>query len=238
MQRPNQLRRTGASLAKPRQRLFHSFSAAKDLPDSAAARNVPRSTRLGEDMSRLVRKPRLPDLDMDIAALEGVLQSGIAGVPMANAEHADNYLDRMVKYVPAEIIAGFMLINSILDQAMKSGGPSATMAGFPVSGIAVVALLCGMALVPLFCWYVREEGDAWVTHALVATVAFPFWAYLLGAVAFADHHDGNLAVILVLTFTAVSGLVAPQARRPKAARDRRESALKDAPRRLVESLTG
>lgn len=188
-------------------------------------------------MSRLVRKPRLPDLDMDIAALEGVLQSGIAGVPMANAEQGDNYLERMVKYVPAEIFAGFMLINAILDQAMKSGGPNAAMAGFPVSGIAVAALLFCMMLVPLFCWYVREDGDAWTTHAIVSTVAFPFWAYLLGAVAFADHHDGNLAVILVLAFTAVSGLVAPRERRPKAARAPRESALKDAPRRLVESLT-
>jgi hypothetical protein len=188
-------------------------------------------------MGRLVRKPRLPDLDLDIAALEGVLQSGIAGVPTANADQGDNYLERMVKYVPAEIIAGFMLINAILDQAIKSGGPDAAMAGFPVSGIAIAALFVGMMLVPLFCWYVREENDAWVTHAIVSTVAFPFWAYLLGAVAFAGFHDGNLAVILVLTFTAVSGLVTPRAHRPKAARERRGSALTDAPRRLVESLT-
>lgn len=188
-------------------------------------------------MGRLVHKPRLPDLDMDIAALEGVLQSGIAGVPMANAEQGDNYLERMVKYVPAEIFAGFMLINAILDQAIKSGGPAATMAGFPVSGIAVGALLFAMMLVPLFCWYVQEENDAWVTHAIVSTVAFPFWAYLLGAVALADRHDGNLAVILVLTFTAVSGLVTPRAHRPNQARERHESTFKDGPRRLVESLT-
>ena len=188
-------------------------------------------------MGRLVHTPRLPDLDMDIAALEGVLQSGIGGVPMANADQADNYLERMVKYVPAEIFAGFMLINAILDQAMKSGGPTATMAGFPVSDIAIGALLFAMMLVPLFCWYVREESDAWVTHAIVSTVAFPFWAYLLGAVAFAERHDGNLAVILVLTFTAVSGLVTPRAHRPKRASERHESTFKDAPRRLVESLT-
>ena len=188
-------------------------------------------------MGRLVRKPRLPDLDLDIAALEGVLQSGIAGVPAANAEAGDNYLERMVKYVPGEIFAGFMLINSILDQAMKSGGPNATMAGLPVGSIAIGALLFAMMLVPLFCWYVQEENDAWVTHAIVSTVAFPFWAYLLGAVAFADRHDGNLAVILVLTFTAVSGLAAPRASRPKEARERRSSRLKDAPRRLVEGLT-
>jgi len=187
-------------------------------------------------MGRLVRKPQMPDLDLQIAGLEGVLQSGIAGVPMANADPGDNYLERMVKYVPAEIIAGSMLINSILDQAMKSAGPSASMAGFPVSTIAVGALLLGVVLTPLFCWYVREPGDAWLTNAFVSTIAFPFWAYLMGAVAFANHHDGNLAAILVLTFTAVSGLVAPRARRPKRRAERQDASPKDGPR-LVESLT-
>jgi hypothetical protein len=187
-------------------------------------------------MGRLVRKPRMPDLDLEIAGLEGVLQSGIAGVPMAHADPGDNYLERMVKYVPAEIIAGSMLINSILAQAMISGGPSASMAGFPVSTIAVGALVLGLVLTPLFCWYVREDGDAWLTNAIVSTFAFPFWAYLMGAVAFASHHDGNLAVILVLTFTAVSGLVAPRTRKPVRKAERQEAGPKDIPR-LVESLT-
>jgi ABC-type uncharacterized transport system permease subunit len=87
------------------------------------------------------------------------------------------------------------------------------------------------------CWYVREDGDAWVVNAFVSTIAFPFWAYLMGAVAFADHHDGNLAAILVLTFTVVSGLISPRARRPKRRKQQQEPAVKDAPR-LVEALTG
>ena len=40
---------------------------------------------------------------------------------------------------------------------------------------------------------------------------FPFWAYALGATAFLDHWDGNLAAILLATFTVVSGLIAPRA---------------------------
>ena len=45
----------------------------------------------------------------------------------------------MVKYVPAEIIAFSMLINAILEQAMKSGGENAAMAGVPVPVIAIGA---------------------------------------------------------------------------------------------------
>ena len=70
-------------------------------------------------------------------------------------------------------------------------------------------MIVGCTLTPLFCWYVRQEGDAWIVNAIVSTIAFPFWAYLMGAVAFATHHDGNLAVILVMSFTVVSGLIAP-----------------------------
>jgi hypothetical protein len=46
-------------------------------------------------MGRLVRKPQIPDLDAQIAGLEGVLQSGIGGIggmQMAGARPGDNYL--------------------------------------------------------------------------------------------------------------------------------------------------
>jgi hypothetical protein len=68
----------------------------------------------------------------------------------------------------------------------------------PVPVIATVALVVACLLTPLFCWYVRQDGDAWVTNAVVSTIALPFWAYLMGAVAFAPYHDGNLAAILVM----------------------------------------
>jgi hypothetical protein len=111
------------------------------------------------------------------------------------------------------------------------------MAGFPATSIAVGALVLAFVLTPLFCWYVREDGDAWLINAFVSTIAFPFWAYLMGAVAFADHHDGNLAAILVLTFTVVSGLISPRARRPRRRKQQAEPAAVEGPR-LVEALTG
>lgn len=185
-------------------------------------------------MSRLVRKPQVADLDLQIEGLEGVLSSNMSEMPLAGAAPGDNYLERMVKYIPGEVIGFSMLINAILAQAMQSGGENAAMAGFPVTTIAVGFLLIGCVLTPLFCWYVRTEGDAWVLNAVVSTVAYPFWAYLMGAVAFANIHDGNLAVILVLTFSVVSGLVSPAANRVKA-REQQAAAPKERPR-LVEAF--
>ena len=185
-------------------------------------------------MGRLVRKPQVTDFGLHFEGLEDVIQSPS---PAAGTAAGDNYLERMVKYVPAEIIGGSMIVNAILSQAMTSAGHTATMAGLPVAFIADGAVVIGFLLTPLFCWYVREDGDAWVINGLVSTLAFPFWAYLLGAVAFAGHYDGNLAAILVLTFTAISGLVSPRARRPRRRRKQVEVPAKDGPR-LVETMTG
>jgi heme/copper-type cytochrome/quinol oxidase subunit 3 len=182
-------------------------------------------------MSRLVRKPRVADVDL-IANREDGRQV------LANAEPGDGYLERMVKYVPAEIIAFSMLINAILEQAMKSGGPDAAMAGIPVPVVATVALLIGCVLTPVYCWYVRRDGDAWILNAAVSTIALLFWTYLMGAVAFANHHDGNLAAILVLAFTVISGLVAPRAENAKVAEQAQmEPPVRETPR-LVNALTG
>jgi|HubBroStandDraft_5_1064220.scaffolds.fasta_scaffold110278_2 hypothetical protein len=190
-------------------------------------------------MGRLVRKPAVPDLDQQIAGLDSMLQSRIAPAQLT-ANPGDNYLERMVKYIPAEVIGFSLIINAILDQAMKAGRSDAAMsdaamAGVPIMVIAIGALLAGCILTPLFCWYVHKAGDAWKVNAAVSTVAFPFWAYLTNAVAFSSFHDGDLAVILVSTFTVVSGLVSPLPEKAKAAADQPQAAPVERPR-LINAL--
>ena len=185
-------------------------------------------------MGRLVRKPRVSGVDQQVETFDGLLQPAPATAQVPGTIISDNYLVRMVKYIPAEIIGCSMVVNSILEQAVTSGGKNAQMAGFSVTGIAAGAFVVALILTPLFCWYVREEGDAWVINAVVSTVAFPFWAYLMGAVAFAGFHDGNLAVILILTVSVVSGLVAPVPSR-SAAREHKSSMPMDWPR-LVKGV--
>jgi hypothetical protein len=189
-------------------------------------------------MGRLVRKPQTLELDPQVVGRRGGLQPGPAGAQMAKAEPLDGYLERLVKYVPAEIIAFSMLVNAILEQAMKSGGENAAMAGVPVPIIATGALLVACILTPLFCWYVRQDGDAWIVNAIVSTIALPFWAYLMGAVAFANHHDGNLAAILVMSFTLVSGLVAPLPDKLEPQEQQQEQPVVSETPRLINALAG
>ena len=171
-------------------------------------------------MGRLVRKPKQVNVDLSIAGVvEGMLSQGLGGLqPQPKTMISeDSYLERVAKYVPAEILAFSVFINAILDQAMKTGGKFALMAGLPVSTISLIALFAGAVATPFFIWYVREDGDAWITNAIMATLAYPFWAYALGAPAFAEARDGNLAAMLLASFTVASGLARPPLPRPKKA---------------------
>jgi len=159
-------------------------------------------------MGRLVRIPREHTFDSASAAPRDAVAAGTPARP--GWIEQDDYLLRLAKYVPAEVLAFSILINAILDQALRNGGPDAAMAGIPVMTIAIGALVLGTVMSPFFVWYVHEKGDAWVTHACVSFVAFPFWSYALGAVAFTDVRDGNLAAILLAGFTVISGLIKPQ----------------------------
>jgi hypothetical protein len=170
-------------------------------------------------MGRLVRVPKVVQADMSIAGvLEGMLQGGAPGQHQPpTIIVADTYLERLGKYVPAEMLAFTILINAILEQALRSGGKVAAMGGLPITTVGAVALVAAMAMTPIYVWYVREEGDAWIVNAVMSTLAFPFWAYALGAVAFTDFFDGNLAAILLISFTLASGLVMPRLPRSKKA---------------------
>lgn len=154
-------------------------------------------------MGRLVRIPRRVTIPPDAASAGGRERP-----PQAVIEQ-DDYLVRIAKYVPAEVLAFSVLINAILDQAMRAGGKTAMMAGLPVTTIAVAALVVGTLMAPFFVWYVHEEDEAWTTNAAVSFVAFPFWSYAMGSVAFTDIRDGNLAAILLASFTVASGLIRP-----------------------------
>jgi hypothetical protein len=174
-------------------------------------------------MSRLVRIPASENSGSGIIGLDEQL---LGGLERDERPQSDGYLERVAKYIPGEVLAFFIVINAILNQAVQTGGKGALMAGIPVMAVAQAAFFICLALVPLFVWYVREKGDAWVINAVVSTAAFPFWAYALGATAFFEHWDGNLAAITLATFTVVSGLISPRMSKPK----REERAVSAPPR--------
>jgi hypothetical protein len=201
-------------------------------------------------MGRLVRVPQRVTISADpITAGARERAAGPGAALTGEVVEQDDYLVRIAKYVPAEVLAFSVFINAILDQAVRAGGKSAVMAGMPVTTIAIAALVVGTLMAPFFVWYVHEKDDAWVTNAGVSFVAFPFWSYALGAVAFDGVRDGNLAAILLATFAVASGLIKPltievrrvqEAAQPEVTTESAETTARSAPPagpRLVDLTT-
>ncbi len=74
-------------------------------------------------------------------------------------EGGDGYLQRVAKFIPAEVAGFFLFVNNILQQADKPDH-TGLMAGVPVHTISILTLIVGLILTPTYIYIMREEGDA------------------------------------------------------------------------------
>ena len=155
-------------------------------------------------------------------------QAGDAEGDGTEQKGGDGYLQRVAKYIPAEVVAFFIFVNSILgdaiDKHISDSTPetypaqlskalsTAKMAGLSVWSISWGAILLGFIMTLLYLLAVRDPNDK-QEHAglniLVALAAFPVWAYAVDAVAFRPWHDGAFASIILASFSVVSGAISP-----------------------------
>jgi hypothetical protein len=145
---------------------------------------------------------------------------------------SDGYLERVVKYIPAEVIAFYVFVNSLLAglakeplASLKPGATSdqiaaklieTTLANNTISLMAVsnLMLLLGasMAVIYLVIQHDPETGNEYVgLNAAVSFVGFFVWAYAVDAVALRPWHDGILASLLLASFSLISGAFSPSA---------------------------
>ena len=157
------------------------------------------------------------------ARVESVVLGGGGGFESANERAVlsvggDRYPDRVAKYIPGEVIAGYMSLDRLLPQV---GGSTQTPESIlvPIAPYLPLAiLLIGLVLTPLYIRQVSLSSDAcghWQTQAVISTLAFLVWAYAIHGSAFdatwsgATLYDGTLASILLILFTLISGLFGP-----------------------------
>lgn len=170
--------------------------------------------------------------------LEGVAddEGGQNGQRETDSKGGDGYLDRVAKYVPAEVVAFFIFVNSILDNAaeepvakalakaldekstdvpgaVRAAIDTVKMAGFSIWNISWIVLIIALAMTPIYLKSVSDSADnaeAPGANIVMSMLAFPFWAYAVDALAFRPWHDGALASIMLATFTLISGAVRPE----------------------------
>lgn len=100
------------------------------------------------------------------AAAEGM----VAGAAVPKAETPDTYKDRLLKYIPAEIVAIYLALLSVLKTAPPSTTPIITVEW-------VVFLIILIVTVP---WQRKVMKIAKWQQVAIGTLAFVFWAVSLG----------------------------------------------------------
>ncbi|WP_262694097.1 hypothetical protein [Kordiimonas aquimaris] len=121
-----------------------------------------------------------------------------------------NYLDRVQNYIPAEIIAFFIFVNSLIPGIAGSAAE-----GWSVDKVvSVLSVLVGL----LACWFYAKamsESDnnpSWKLQAILWSIAFLIWIYAIDAkVLDLISHDPvpSLSGLMLAGFTIFSGLVIP-----------------------------
>jgi hypothetical protein len=117
----------------------------------------------------------------------------------------DSYLERVAKYVPAEVIAAYVVIVGLTGHVGLSGRFAASLTVF----------LCCLVLTPAYLWRMGHPGETKVVHMLVSSIAFAIWAYAVGGAGGIfgpdgwNVYDASWASIALTLFTLASGLVEP-----------------------------
>ena len=141
-------------------------------------------------------------------------------VDTAEADAAKDYLDRVRAYVPVEVVAFFIFVNSLVLGTKlwaiipaKGDDPASRM--LTTDGyVALLALIIGAAATILFTYVSAKRAGqtAWRVQAAVTLIAFLVWTYALGARAFDVLGLAivpSLAGLLLATFTLFSGFIVP-----------------------------
>lgn len=122
---------------------------------------------------------------------DGVTRSPDAG------QTVDEYQDRVAKYIPGEVVGGYVSLDGIL---ATPSTPELAAKTLPVAHADMIGLsafmnvqgfvfLTCLILAPLYVWHcARRTGTTvWKAQALIATLAFIVWAYAIkGSVFFSN----------------------------------------------------
>lgn len=120
----------------------------------------------------------------------------------ASQESVDNFTARIVKYIPADIVAAWLAIVALL-------------ASKPKQHIVLLWMIFGLLLIVTPIWVLRTTKTRGLpparTQSAMSTLAFAVWVFATGQpfayYGFYETAYGGTALIL---FTIVSGLVDPQ----------------------------
>jgi hypothetical protein len=119
----------------------------------------------------------------------------------AGGETIDGYLDRVIKYIPADIVAGWLFLDGLL----RSGEDE----------MKELLWIVFLVLIPITAvWTYRRTEEprkppAW-TQTGIATASFVVWVFAIGGpFATASWYDSIYGAIVIVIYTLAIGAVTP-----------------------------
>lgn len=130
------------------------------------------------------------------------VQPGGAGLKAVGHTAPDGPLDRIVKYVPAEVVSVYIMLFSLLASI------SMTDAQKPLVAMSLMALF--LACTFFYVWTRSPPGPSRKAHLLVSPLAFLAWAYPLSSALLGSYFVGLVAFAGQALVVAISIFVAPR----------------------------
>lgn len=171
------------------------------------SRSVFPNPERGGFASISTKKMPPPVLQVQPGARAGVAAD--AQTPPSEREF-QGYLERVRNYIPAEIVAFFIFVNSLVGNQVRDAQGTLDVDGY-VAAAALVASIVGCVL------FVRatakaENNPVWRLQAVVSVVALLIWAYAMNAKIFGVFDVPvvpSVSGFMVACFTLLSGFIVP-----------------------------
>jgi len=130
-------------------------------------------------MSRRIETgPVLPDIPEDSGVARAIFVAGPStrdlsgrGIAAFSSQQADGYVDRLLKYIPAEIVALYLGVINVIP-------PPQSDHKIALWVVSIISALC----VPLYMYLATQKphhGALW-SQILISSVAFPLWVFAIG----------------------------------------------------------
>jgi hypothetical protein len=143
----------------------------------------------------------------------------VGGIGQAG-QPGDDYLTRLAKLIPGEVLALYLSVENILTtKPDQSFTPPNDIAGqfiaYIVSGqrlpiYCFYGLLIGN-IIWLYAW--RKKGDPYIGHIVLSTIGFVIWIYAMRGTALLPWYHPQIAGILVAFYTfGVAAIYQPKIR--------------------------
>ncbi len=131
-----------------------------------------------------------------------VMSPGAAAAALAPAPAVDTYFDKVVKYIPADIVGAWVAVTGLVSSA---------------SGIdrqTVLWVAFGIGLILTAWWTLKQTAlpgrPPAVTQAIISTSAFAVWVFALGGPFQYVPGQQLYGSLLLILYTLVVALIDPK----------------------------